>query len=248
MKRYLEPGTKVTRMSGQWLPGYPGPRPGMTSTGGQQQGPPATAEPAAFPGDLLAGDASALTTSVPRTTRVSHTVQSPLGEPSLGHVIDERIAPAGICPRLMIADDDPVVQMMLGMALGDEFEIVGIAGDSEQAVDVARSNQPDAALVDVVMPKGGGLRAVLGILEVAPATAIVVLSGYKADGVVNELIKAGAIAYRRKGVAPSALAEALSESIKVHTAERRESAWKILGWYCLGLDRRPRQRTQPESE
>jgi DNA-binding NarL/FixJ family response regulator len=147
----------------------------------------------------------------------------------------------------VIADDDPVTQTMLGMTLGNEFQVVGMAGDSEQAVDLARASQPDVALIDVVMPKGGGLRAVLGILEVAPATAIVVLSGYKADGVVNELIQAGAISYRRKGVPPSALAQALTDSIKVHTAERRESAWKILGWYCLGLNRRSRKPTGPSS-
>jgi len=208
---------------------------------------PDTAQPAASPGDLLAGDATALVTSMPRTTVVAHTMRTPRTEAAIGRVTPESAFPAGICPRLVIADDDPVMQTMLGMALGNEFEVVGVAGDSEQAVDLARDSQPDAALVDVVMPKGGGLRAVLGILEVAPATAIVVLSGYKADGVVNELIQAGAICYRRKGIAPRALAEALSESIKVHTAERRESAWKILGWYCLGLDRRPRRRLPPES-
>jgi DNA-binding NarL/FixJ family response regulator len=152
------------------------------------------------------------------------------------------LAPPGRCPSLVIADDDPVVQSVLGMSLSHEFEVVGVAADSEQAIEFARANQPDAALVDVVMPKGGGLRAVLGIIEVAPATAIVMLSGYKTDGVVHELIQAGAIAYRRKGVAPHVLADALTESIEIHSAERRESAWAILGWYCLGLDRRSRSR------
>jgi DNA-binding NarL/FixJ family response regulator len=142
----------------------------------------------------------------------------------------------------VIADDDPVVQTMLGMSLGREFEVVGIAANSEEAIELARTTQPDAALVDVVMPKGGGLRAVLGILEVAPNTAVVMLSGYTTEGVVHELIQAGAIAYRRKGVAVSVLADTLTESIKVHTAERRESAWQILAWYCLGLDRRSRRR------
>jgi CheY-like chemotaxis protein len=189
-----------------------------------------------------------LATAMPKPTLVTQTIHTPLTEPSNGGMINEAIAPAGICPRLVIADDDPVVQTMLSMALGNAFEVVGTADDSEQAVDLARASQPDAALIDVVMPKGGGLRAVLGILEVAPATAIVVLSGYKADGVVNELIQAGAIAYRRKGVAPSVLAQALSDSIKVHTAERRESAWKILGWYCRGLDRRPQRRTRQNPE
>jgi DNA-binding NarL/FixJ family response regulator len=95
--------------------------------------------------------------------------------------------------------------------------------------------------VDVQMPKGGGLRAVRGIREVAPDTAIVMLSGYRSHGVVRELTRAGAIAYRRKGATPDALATALTESIEAHAAERRASAWPILAWYCRGLNRRPRR-------
>jgi DNA-binding NarL/FixJ family response regulator len=68
------------------------------------------------------------------------------------------------------------------------------------------------------------------------------LSGYSAEGIVRELMQAGAISYRRKGVAPHVLADALTESIKVHNAERHQSAWTILAWYCLGLDRQPRRR------
>jgi len=129
---------------------------------------------------------------------------------------------------------------MLSMSLAHEFEVVGLAGDGEEAIELARANQPDAALVDVRMPKGGGLRAVKGILEVAPNTAIVILSGHRSHGMVRELMQAGAIAYRRKGVAPQLLATALTQSIKSHAADRRGSAW--LGWYCLGLDRRHRVR------
>jgi DNA-binding NarL/FixJ family response regulator len=81
---------------------------------------------------------------------------------------------------------------------------------------------------------------VRGIVEVAPDTAIVMLSGFRSHGIVRELMQAGAIAYRRKGVAPHILAAALTESMKVHAAERRGSAWPILSWYCMGLNRRPR--------
>jgi DNA-binding NarL/FixJ family response regulator len=119
-------------------------------------------------------------------------------------------------PRLMIADDDPVVQTMLSMSLDGEFEVVGVAADSEEAIELARISQPDAAVVDVEMPKGGGMHAVRGILEVAPDTAIVVLSGDESDSLVRELMQAGAIAYRRKGLAPQVLAESLTESIKAH--------------------------------
>jgi len=153
-------------------------------------------------------------------------------------------APARRRPRLVIADDDPVVQLVLGMSLEREFEVVGVAADSEEAIELARASQPDAALLDVKMPKGGGLRAVRGIHEVAPDTAIVMLSGYQAHGIVRELMQAGAIAYRRKGVATHLLATALTESMKVHAAERRGSASTILSWYCAGLDRR-RQPGRP---
>ena len=120
--------------------------------------------------------------------------------------------------RLMIADDDPVVGSIFSTSLGEEFETVGVAGDSDAAIELARASQPDAALVDVDMPNGGGLRAVPGILEVSPATAIVILSGDESDSVVRELIAAGAIAYRRKGVAPQVLAASLIESIKARAS------------------------------
>jgi DNA-binding NarL/FixJ family response regulator len=194
-------------------------------------------EPAASPGTLLAGGATELTP-----------VAAPYPEGSHGGVLSEPIAPVRNCPRLVIADDDPIARMLLDSSLSNEFEVVGVAADSEEAIELARVGQPDAALIDVVMPKGGGLRAVRGILEVAPDTAILMLSGFGADGVVRELIQAGAIAYRRKGVAPRTLAEALTESIKVHTAERRESAWSILSWYCASLNRRSRQWTPREQD
>jgi DNA-binding NarL/FixJ family response regulator len=124
----------------------------------------------------------------------------------------------------MIADDDPVVQSLLDMSLSAEFDVIGLAADGEQAVALARDSQPDAALIDVEMPAGGGLRAVRGIHEVAPDTAIVVLSVDEADGVVRELMQAGAVAYLRKGVEPRALAEALVDSIEAHAVERRQHA------------------------
>ena len=124
-------------------------------------------------------------------------------------------------PRLLIADDDPVVQSLLGVTLGEDFDVVGVACDGEEAVALAKASQPDAALVDVEMPRGGGRRAVQGIAEVSPGTAIVLLSADESDAVVRELIQAGATAYRRKGAAPEVLAESLVASIEAHAAAAR---------------------------
>jgi DNA-binding NarL/FixJ family response regulator len=132
------------------------------------------------------------------------------------------VVPTDHRPRLLIADDDPVVCSMLHMALGEQFDVVGVASDSEQAIALAGTNLPDAALVDVEMPKGGGMAAVRGILDVAPATAIVVLSCDESDRVVREFIAAGAVAYRRKGVSTQVLAASLAQSIEVHTDGRHQ--------------------------
>lgn len=124
-------------------------------------------------------------------------------------------------PRLLIADDDPVVRSALGMTLERQFEVVAVAGDSHGAITRAQEHAPDAAIVDVDMPGGGGPSAVRGILEVSPDTAIVVLSGDESDSVVRELLQMGAITYCRKGIEPTRLVEALQRSIIAHRRARQ---------------------------
>jgi two-component system, NarL family, nitrate/nitrite response regulator NarL len=124
-------------------------------------------------------------------------------------------------PTLLIADDDPVVRSMLSMSL-DRFEIVGAVEDSDQAVQVAKEHQPDAALIDVDMPGGGGDAAVRGIAQVSPNTAIVVLSADESDALVRDLLQAGAMTYRRKGITPHELTETLESSI--HALQKEQAA------------------------
>jgi DNA-binding NarL/FixJ family response regulator len=126
-------------------------------------------------------------------------------------------------PRLIIADDDLIIQVLLSASLEQDFEVIGVAGDSEEAIALARRTQPDVALVDVEMPKGGGLRAVSGIVDVAAATAIVMFSGDESDATVRDLIGAGAVAYCRKGIDPQVLSELLKDSIDVRAKERERS-------------------------
>ncbi len=124
-------------------------------------------------------------------------------------------------PTLLIADDDPVVRSMLGMSLDQRFEIVGAVEDSDQAIQVAKERQPDAALIDVDMPGGGGDAAVRGIAQASPQTAIVVLLADESDPIVRDLLQAGAMTYRRKGITSQELSETLESSIR---ALRQEQA------------------------
>jgi DNA-binding NarL/FixJ family response regulator len=125
--------------------------------------------------------------------------------------------------RLLIADDDPVIRSALGMTLERQFDIVAVAGDSDGAIARAQEHSPDAAIVDVDMPGGGGPTAVRGILKVSPDTAIVVLSGDESDAVVRELLQLGAITYCRKGIEPARLVDALQRSSVAHRHARHKA-------------------------
>ena len=124
--------------------------------------------------------------------------------------------------RLLIADDDSLVRSTMSMfAMAAGFEVVGVAEDGEQAVELAPVTQPDVALLDVDMPSGG-LSAVQGILEMAPATAIVLPSNDELEAEVRSLLLAGASAYCRKGVSPEVLADMLKRSIHARAGDPQQ--------------------------
>ncbi|MDQ3676326.1 MAG: response regulator transcription factor [Actinomycetota bacterium] len=119
-------------------------------------------------------------------------------------------------PRLLIADDDPVVVSMLRAQLAPSFDVVAAARDAEDAIALANRHQPDVAIIDVQMPTGGGLRATKEMQSRASGTAIVVLSADESDGMVRDMIGAGAIAYVRKGATTEELAMTLQRAIVAH--------------------------------
>jgi len=118
-------------------------------------------------------------------------------------------------PTLLIADDDPVVRSTLGAQLAGDFDIVAVAEDAAEAVALAERHRPDAALIDVEMPKGGAREAVPGIVAGSPATSVVILSADESRPVVLELLAAGAIAYLRKGVSADQIARTLTDALRL---------------------------------
>ncbi len=119
-------------------------------------------------------------------------------------------------PRLLIADDDPVVRSVVSSQVANNFEIVGAAADTSEAIDLAREHHPDAALIDIDMPGGGGLEAVRQISVVSPATCMVILSADEIRDHVIELLIAGAVSYVRKGASGPQIVKTLTDSMKAH--------------------------------
>jgi DNA-binding NarL/FixJ family response regulator len=110
--------------------------------------------------------------------------------------------------RILIADDHPVVRDGLSGIFGgaEDFEVVGLASDGEEAVELARRLKPDVVLMDLRMPRMDGVTA---IRRLAPQQRILVLTTFDADSDVLPAIEAGATGYLLKDAPRSELYRAV---------------------------------------
>jgi NarL family two-component system response regulator LiaR len=120
--------------------------------------------------------------------------------------------------RILIADDHAVVREGLRALIDTEpgMELAGEATDGVEAVDRARSLQPDVILLDLVMPRKGGLEAIGEIKVDNPKARILVLTSFDEDEKVFHAIKSGALGYLLKDASPQELLRAIRE---VHHGE-----------------------------
>jgi NarL family two-component system response regulator LiaR len=120
--------------------------------------------------------------------------------------------------RILIVDDHAIVREGQRALIDTEpgMEIVGEAADGVQAVEMARSLQPDVILLDLVMPRKGGMEAIDEIRAHDPHARILVLTSFAEDEQVYAAIKAGALGYLLKDTSPQGILAAIRE---VHRGE-----------------------------
>ncbi len=101
---------------------------------------------------------------------------------------------------VLIADDHPLVREALHRALDveEDMKVVAEATDGEEAVRLASELKPNVVVMDIVMPKVNGIEATKKIKEIAPDTAILILTAYDDDEYVLGLLDAGAAGYLLK--------------------------------------------------
>jgi NarL family two-component system response regulator LiaR len=113
--------------------------------------------------------------------------------------------------RILLAEDHVVVRQGTRQLLEREqdFEIVGEAGDGEEAVRLASQLKPDVVIMDVAMPKLSGIEATKQIKAILPATIVLVLTGYDYDEYIFSMLEAGAAGYLLKNVSGDELISAV---------------------------------------
>ncbi len=113
--------------------------------------------------------------------------------------------------RIVIAEDQAHVRRGAAhlLSLEQDMEVVGQACNGAEAVDLARVLQPDVILMDLHMPVKGGVAATREIIQMLPATQILVLTTLHDDETVFEAVRAGAHAYLLKDAAEDELLETI---------------------------------------
>ena len=98
-------------------------------------------------------------------------------------------------PTVIVAEDEALIRLDLVELLTEEgYDVVGEAGDGEEAVKLARELEPDLVIMDVKMPKMDGISAAEIIAEerIAP---VVMLTAFSQRDLVERARQAGAMAY-----------------------------------------------------
>jgi DNA-binding NarL/FixJ family response regulator len=164
---------------------------------------------------------------------------------SAGQVTPPRI-------HVLVVDDQPLVRRGLALMLSIEadMEVVGEAGDGLEAIEQAKRLRPDIVLMDLHMPRKGGVGATREITAILPQTRVLVLTTLEADQSVFDAVRAGAMAYLLKDATE---AEVLETVRAVHRGESRltpQIARKVLDEFRRIADAGPLPacKDQPDEE
>jgi DNA-binding NarL/FixJ family response regulator len=113
--------------------------------------------------------------------------------------------------RVLIVDDHPVFRDGLAglLATLPEVEVVGTAGTAEEAFAVLSETMPDVVLMDINLPGASGVEATRRATQIAPATAVLVISMVDDDDSVFAALAAGARGYVLKGATAAEITAAL---------------------------------------
>jgi len=130
--------------------------------------------------------------------------------------------------KILLAEDHVIVREGTRDLIQREpdMEVVGEAGDGEEAVALANKLHPNMVIMDIAMPRLNGIEATKQIKALHPAISVLILTAYDNDQYIFALLEAGAAGYLLKNVRGCELIDAIravhaGESVLYPTVARR---------------------------
>lgn len=152
--------------------------------------------------------------------------------------------------KVLIADDHRVVREGLVAILKtkENIEVVGEAQDGQEAVEKARTLEPDVILMDVSMPRMGGVEATRLIKREFPHIGIVALTMYEEQQYIFDLVRAGATGYLLKDTESAQIVEAIRAISRGESLIHPSVASKILAEFSLLAQKKGRKPSWVEHD
>ena len=113
--------------------------------------------------------------------------------------------------KVLLVDDHPMVRdgLAANIETQSDMEVVGEAGDGLEAVRLAKLLRPNVIMMDLQMPKMGGVEAIQKILQEAPGSEVIILTAFDTDEHIFSGLEAGAKGYLLKGASRDDLFKAI---------------------------------------
>jgi DNA-binding NarL/FixJ family response regulator len=159
--------------------------------------------------------------------------------------------------RILLVDDQPLFREGLRtlLSIHDDFEVVGEAGNGEEAIRLARSLRPSVVLMDLQMPVLDGVAATRRLNQEQRECRVIVLTTFDDDEMVFDGLRAGAVGYLLKDAPSEKLAEAIRVAARGETFLQPSVAAKVVAEFArlskkkLGLPNSlPEQLSERELE
>ena len=156
------------------------------------------------------GRGTTLAALIPITADPSQSAAPPPGS-QVGPLPLPQSSNGGPAIRVLLIDDHAVVREGVRRILEQaaDIEVVGEAGDYDEALEKSRTLRPDVAVVDVQLPGKSGIEFVTTVADLGLGVRTLILSAHRGGDLILRAIRAGASGYILKDVASSALANAI---------------------------------------
>ncbi|MBL7255426.1 response regulator [Paractinoplanes lichenicola] len=149
--------------------------------------------------------------------------------------------------RVLLVDDQALFREALAVLLGAAagLEVVGEAGDGEEAVRQVAATGPDVVLMDLRMPVLDGVAATRRIRAEHPATQVIALTTFDDDADVFAALRAGALGYLLKDVSSERLVEAVRAAARGESVLQPSVAAKVVARFAQLPDAEAEPPPQP---
>ena len=141
--------------------------------------------------------------------------------------------------KVLIADDHALVREGIAafLKLCDDVEVVAEASDGIEALEKTARFRPDIIIMDINMPKLGGLETTLEIKKLYPEIKVLVLTQYEDREYISRFLKAGVSGYLLKKAVGSDLIAALKAIVRGELYLYSSIASEVVAGYLHGGDR-----------